>query len=300
MSLQYLIFHQIFMFSLYTALLKDDIIEWSKEKTYWRDNSMKIEKYLEQAKEQFIRDSLLSDEFLDRMQANIQPIESHMAYYRCAIMEVETKFKVLNEQFSLQYDRNPIESIKSRTKSMDSILKKVRRKNIPLNLEAIEEEIKDIAGVRVVCSFPEDIYMLAECLLQQDDVTLIEKKDYIKNPKESGYRSLHLIVEIPIFLENEKRPMKVEVQLRTIAMDFWASLEHKLRYKKDIPEDEAEQLAIELQECAQISAALDTRMENIRNRMNSEEFRRKAAEQKERSIQSIAAGRPIPRLLENL
>ncbi len=261
---------------------------------------MKIEKYLEQAKEQFIRDSLLSDEFLDRMQANIQPIESHMAYYRCAIMEVETKFKVLNEQFSLQYDRNPIESIKSRTKSMDSILKKVRRKNIPLNLEAIEEEIKDIAGVRVVCSFPEDIYMLAECLLQQDDVTLIEKKDYIKNPKESGYRSLHLIVEIPIFLENEKRPMKVEVQLRTIAMDFWASLEHKLRYKKDIPEDEAEQLAIELQECAQISAALDTRMENIRNRMNSEEFRRKAAEQKERSIQSIAAGRPIPKLLENL
>lgn len=261
---------------------------------------MKIEKYLEQAKEQFIRDSLLSDEFLDRMQANIQPIESHMAYYRCAIMEVETKFKVLNEQFSLQYDRNPIESIKSRTKSMDSILKKVRRKNIPLNLEAIEEEIKDIAGVRVVCSFPEDIYMLAECLLQQDDVTLIEKKDYIKNPKESGYRSLHLIVEIPIFLENEKRPMKVEVQLRTIAMDFWASLEHKLRYKKDIPEDEAEQLAIELQECAQISAALDTRMENIRNRMNSEEFRRKAAEQKERSIQLIAAGRPIPKLLENL
>lgn len=261
---------------------------------------MKIEKYLEQAKEQFIRDSLLSDEFLDRMQANIQPIESHMAYYRCAIMEVETKFKVLNEQFSLQYDRNPIESIKSRTKSMDSILKKVRRKNIPLNLEAIEEEIKDIAGVRVVCSFPEDIYMLAECLLQQDDVRLIEKKDYIKNPKESGYRSLHLIVEIPIFLENEKRPMKVEVQLRTIAMDFWASLEHKLRYKKDIPEDEAEQLAIELQECAQISAALDTRMENIRNRMNSEEFRRKAAEQKERSIQSIAAGRPIPKLLENL
>ena len=142
--------------------------------------------------------------------------------------------------------------------------------------------------------------MLAECLLQQDDVTLIEKKDYIKNPKESGYRSLHLIVEIPIFLENEKRPMKVEVQIRTIAMDFWASLEHKLRYKKDIPEDEAEQLAIELQECAQISAALDTRMENIRNRMNSEEFRRKAAEQKERSIQSIAAGRPIPKLLENL
>ena len=254
---------------------------------------MKIEKYFEQAKEQFIRDNLLSDEFLDMMQENIEPIESRMAYYRCAIMEVETKFKVLNEQFSLQYDRNPIESIKSRTKSMDSILKKVRRKNIPLNFDAIEEQIKDIAGVRVVCSFPEDIYMLADCLLQQDDVTLIERKDYIKNPKESGYRSLHLIVEIPIFLENEKRPMKVEVQLRTIAMDFWASLEHKLRYKKDIPADEAEQLAIELQECAQISAALDTRMENIRNRMNSPEFREKAKAQKNRPVQLLGAPRPI-------
>ena len=281
------------MQSLYTMLLKNDIIEASKEKKYWRGSSMKIEKYFEQAKEQFIRDSLLSDEFLDMMQENIEPIESRMAYYRCAIMEVETKFKVLNEQFSLQYDRNPIESIKSRTKSMDSILKKVRRKNIPLNLDAIEEQIKDIAGVRVVCSFSEDIYMLADCLLQQDDVTLIERKDYIKNPKESGYRSLHLIVEIPIFLENEKRPMKVEVQLRTIAMDFWASLEHKLRYKKDIPADEAEQLAIELQECAQISAALDTRMENIRNRMNSPEFRKKAKAQKNRPVQLLGAPRPI-------
>ena len=265
------------MQSLYTALLKNDIIKASKEKKYWRGSNMKIEKYFEQAKEQFIRDNLLSDEFLDMMQENIEPIESRMAYYRCAIMEVETKFKVLNEQFSLQYDRNPIESIKSRTKSMDSILKKVRRKNIPLNFDAIEEQI----------------YMLADCLLQQDDVTLIERKDYIKNPKESGYRSLHLIVEIPIFLENEKRPMKVEVQLRTIAMDFWASLEHKLRYKKDIPADEAEQLAIELQECAQISAALDTRMENIRNRMNSPEFREKAKAQKNRPVQLLGAPRPI-------
>ena len=102
----------------------------------------------------------------------------------------------------------------------------------------------------MVCSFPEDIYLLAECLLQQDDIRLIEKKDYIKNPKPSGYRSLHLIVEVPIFLENEKRPMKVEVQLRTIAMDFWASLEHKLRYKKEIPEAEAVQMAEELTECA--------------------------------------------------
>lgn len=273
------------------------IIKKAKEKMYWSIKNMRIEKFLEQAREQFIRESLLSDEFLDLLQTNMEPIESRMAFYRCAIMEIETKFKVLNEQFSLQYDRNPIESIKSRTKSMESILKKVRRKNIALSLDAIEDEIQDIAGVLVVCSFPEDIYMLADCLLQQDDITLVERKDYIKNPKPSGYRSLHLIVEVPIFLENEKRQMKVEVQLRTIAMDFWASLEHKLRYKKDIPDDEAEQLAIELQECAQISASLDQRMENIRNRMNSPEFRAKAAAQKQVSMQKLGAGLAFPKLL---
>lgn len=211
---------------------------------------MLIEKFLKQAKEEIIMDTVLSDEFMDKVQDNFAPIESLMAYYRCAIMEVETKFNVLNEQFSLQYDRNPIESIKARVKSFDSILKKVKRKQIPFSLESIEENINDIAGVRVICSFQEDIYMLADCLLQQDDVRLIERKDYIKNPKPGGYRSLHLIIEVPIFLEKEKRPMKVEVQLRTIAMDFWASLEHKLRYKKNIPESEAEYLAKELVECA--------------------------------------------------
>ena len=212
---------------------------------------MLIEKFLKQAKEEIIMDTVLSDEFMDKVQDNFAPIESLMAYYRCAIMEVETKFNVLNEQFSLQYDRNPIESIKARVKSFDSILKKVKRKQIPFSLESIEENINDIAGVRVICSFQEDIYMLADCLLQ------------------GGYRSLHLIIEVPIFLEKEKRPMKVEVQLRTIAMDFWASLEHKLRYKKNIPESEAEYLAKELVECAGISASLDQRMEAIRDRMEA-------------------------------
>jgi putative GTP pyrophosphokinase len=154
---------------------------------------------------------------------------------------------------------------------MESTIKKVRGRNIPLTLSAIEENITDIAGVRVVCSFPEDIYLLADCLLQQDDIRLIERKDYIKNPKPSGYRSLHLIVGVPIFLQNEKREMKVEVQLRTIAMDFWASLEHKVRYKKNIPADEAEQLAAELTECATMSADLDQRMQNIRNRLAAAE-----------------------------
>ena len=123
----------------------------------------------------------------------------------------------------------------------------------------------DIAGVRVICSFPDDIYMLADCLLSQDDITLLEKKDYIKNPKPGGYRSLHLIVSVPIFLQDGKRNMTVEVQLRTIAMDFWASLEHKLRYKKDIPADKAKYLEDEMLACAQISADLDMRMQNVRD-----------------------------------
>ena len=160
-----------------------------------------------------------------------------MSYYKCAIMEIETKFRVLDEQFSLRYDDNPIETIKSRLKSPESIMKKVQKKGLKMTTDDIEKNITDIAGIRVICSFKEDIYKLAKCLLQQDDITLIEKKDYIKNPKESGYRSLHLIVEVPIFLEDEKRAMKVEVQFRTIAMDFWASLEHKMRYKKDVDED---------------------------------------------------------------
>ena len=182
--------------------------------------------------------------------------------------EVETKFNVLNEEFSLQYDRNPIEGIKTRLKSKEGIVRKLNRKDLPFSLKSIEENIKDVAGVRVICSFPEDIYMLADCLLNQDDIKLIEKKDYIKNPKKSGYRSLHLIIEVPIFLKNEKKRMKVEVQLRTIAMDFWASLEHKLRYKKNINPEEAEIIGKELLECSEISASLDKRMEEIRNRID--------------------------------
>ena len=213
---------------------------------------MKIDDFFGKEGRRALKDMFLDDDFIDFMQENRRPMDTLMAYYRCAIMEIETKFRVLNEQFSLRYDRNPIESIKSRMKSNESLAKKIHRKNLPMNLDSIYENIFDVAGVRIICSFPEDIYMLADCLLQQDDITLIERKDYIKNPKPSGYRSLHLIVEVPIFLQNEKRLMKVEVQLRTIAMDFWASLEHKLRYKKNIPESEAEVLAKELIECAEI------------------------------------------------
>lgn len=219
--------------------------------------------------EKFFRERIISDEFLYAIHKNMKPMKELMTYYRCAIMEVETKFNVLDEEFSLQYDRNPIESIKSRLKSPESLAKKLKKKELPFSIEGIEENIKDVAGVRVICSFPEDIYMLADCLLNQDDVKLIEKKDYIKNPKKTGYRSLHLIIEVPIFLQSGKKSIKVEVQLRTIAMDFWASLEHKLRYKKNINPQEIERLERELIECSEVSAALDKRMEEIRNRIEN-------------------------------
>lgn len=222
---------------------------------------------LDARRDNFVRQSLLSDEFLNFMQQNKKPFDLLMSYYECAIMEIETKFRVLNHELSLEYDNNPIESIKTRVKSYDSILKKIRRKNIPLNLQAIEENLKDIAGVRVICSFPDDIYKLAESFLKQDDITLIERKDYIKNPKPSGYRSLHLIVQVPIFLQNEKKMVNVEVQFRTIAMDFWASLDHKMRYKKELSDEEVEILQEELCDCAKQSAALDERMQRIRDRI---------------------------------
>lgn len=218
--------------------------------------------------------SLNNDLDIERQQiatailSNRQRLDAMMSRYKCAVMEVETKFKVLNEQFSLEYDRNPIEAIKSRVKSIDSIIEKIQRKNIKPTLESAEENISDIAGVRVICSFREDIYYLAKCFLNQDDIRLVEIKDYIKKPKEGGYRSLHLIVQVPIFLQNEKRNVKVEVQLRTIAMDFWASLEHKLRYKKEINPADAEELAKDLKDCAETSMLLDIRMEEIKNRIN--------------------------------
>ena len=194
------------------------------------------------------------------------PYRKLMAYYTCAMMEVETKLNVLNEEFSLQYDRNPISSIKTRLKSFDSIIEKLQRKELPMDdFDVIEQNLNDIAGVRVICSFPEDVYMLAEALLKQDDIRLLERKDYIASPKANGYRSLHLIVEVPIFLAQEKRLMKVEIQLRTIAMDFWASLEHQLKYKKEL--ENTEELTRELLECAEVSAALDAKMEEIRKRI---------------------------------
>jgi putative GTP pyrophosphokinase len=204
-------------------------------------------------------------QFIQSVESDMLPIQQFFSYYRCAIMEIETKFRVLDEQFSLRGENDPIEFIQSRIKSYGSIMHKVSKLGIPHDLASIEEHLYDIAGIRVVCSFRADIYKLADCFLRQDDITLLERKDYIANPKPNGYRSLHLIVEVPIFLENEKRPVKAEVQLRTLAMDFWASLEHKLRYKKDLPPETLAALADDLKACAEESAAWDEKMQSIRS-----------------------------------
>ena len=185
-----------------------------------------------------------------------------MNKYRCAIMEVETKLKVLNAEFSLQYDRNPFESIESRLKSPESIMEKLVRRGYEFHEEdlerTIEENLYDVAGIRVVCAFQEDIYHLSDLLIEQDDIRLIRTKDYIRNPKPNGYRSLHQILEVPIFLKEGKTFVKVEVQFRTIAMDFWASLEHKIYYKFE--GHAPEYISRDLRACAEIVSNLDAKM----------------------------------------
>lgn len=224
-----------------------------------------------QNKDELLKQRILSvvdDLSADWIKEKFEEFSRLMTYYRCAMMEIETKFNVLNEEFSLAHDRNPISSIKTRLKSFPSISEKLARRGIDNSIESIEKNLNDIAGVRVICSFPEDVYKLADALLKQDDIELIEKKDYIKNPKPNGYRSLHIIVGIPIFLAHEKRIMKVEIQLRTIAMDFWASLEHQLRYKKDTTF--TNDMANELLECAEMSAELDNKMDMLRKKVLSD------------------------------
>ena len=201
------------------------------------------------------------------MRGQVQEFQMMMMKYDCALSEVRTKLEVLNKELSLRYNRNPFESIKSRIKTPVSIYEKLKRKGIPFSLENIQDNISDIAGCRAICSFVDDIFMLADCLKRQDDVNVLVEKDYITMPKDSGYRSLHLIVEIPIFLTDKKENMKVEVQFRTIAMDFWASLEHKMKYKKDI--ENAELITEDLKFSADLINQLDRRMQQIRERIDA-------------------------------
>lgn len=188
-----------------------------------------------------------------------------MMMYNCVIKEVQTKLEILNTELAVRYKRNPIEFISARIKKPASISKKLQKKGIPITVENIEKTLNDVAGIRVICSFVDDIYEIASMLVRQDDVVLIEQKDYINDPKENGYRSLHLILEVPVFFSDQKKMIRVEVQIRTIAMDFWASLEHQLRYKQIINNEE--EITSELKECADIIADTDIRMLQIRNKI---------------------------------
>ena len=180
--------------------------------------------------------------------------------YTAAIKEISTKLDVLDNEYRLKHDYNPIHHLQSRLKSIDSIMEKIRRKGWPMEITSIYK-ITDFAGVRVICNYIDDIYTVENSLLRQDDIKLIRRTDYIKEPKESGYRSLHLVVEVPIFLSDRTYNMPVEIQIRTIAMDTWASLEHELKYKRknDMPDHVAE----ELKRCARSMAEIDVTMQRI-------------------------------------
>ncbi|SHH01834.1 putative GTP pyrophosphokinase [Anaerosphaera aminiphila DSM 21120] len=190
----------------------------------------------------------------------ILQFKSYQQRYTAAIKEVTTKLEILDDEFKSIHEYNPIHNIETRLKSPHSIMKKLEKYNLPRDLDSMSE-IKDIAGVRVVCNYIEDIYTIADLLTTQVDITLEKKKDYIKNPKENGYRSLHLIITVPIFLSTGVESIPVEVQIRTIAMDFWASLEHSLRYKD--PTDTTKDVIQRLTKCAEVIASVDKEMQDI-------------------------------------
>ena len=209
--------------------------------------------------------ALAATEFAKQLLETAVDYKELRMMYACAIKEVQTKFEVLETEFKVRYQRNPISSIQTRLKSSSSIIEKMIRKGIPFSMENLEAQIHDLAGIRVICSYVDDIYALAQALTSQDDITLIEEKDYIKYPKPNGYRSLHLIVSVPVFFSQQKRQIKVEVQIRTIAMDFWASLEHQMKYKREIPDQQ--HIVEQLKNCAEDIARVDREMMDIRRRL---------------------------------
>ncbi len=213
---------------------------------------------------------IIGEYFLKDGSPDIEAYEDfkmQMTRYNSALKEVRTKFEILNDELSCKSGRNPIENIVTRIKSVSSIADKLKRLDIPFSVENIRKNLNDVAGIRVICPFVDDIYAVAEMMARQDDVKVINVKDYIKKPKLNGYRSYHMIVEIPVFFSAEVCPTRVEIQFRTVAMDFWASLEHRLKYKKDYaahPEIESE-----LKSCAEVIAATDARMLGIRRRIEA-------------------------------
>lgn len=220
--------------------------------------------------EEGLQSSFINQTYLPKDSDNVfdkdrEEFSEMMMMYGCAIKEVQTKLQVLNDELSLARKRNPIEFIKTRIKKPESIAIKLKKKGLPITPEAVRTGLNDVAGVRVICAFLDDIYRVADMLTAQDDVRLIKTKDYIKNPKDNGYRSLHLIIEVPVYFSDHKEQLRVEVQIRTIAMDFWASLEHQVKYKKNVKD--AENIVYELRACADVINRTDFHMQSIRDRI---------------------------------
>ena len=192
-----------------------------------------------------------------------------MMMYTCAIRETKTKLEVLNDDLAVRSQRNPIQMIKSRVKKPSSITEKLQRRGLPVNVQSVKENLDDVAGIRVICSFVDDIYTVANMLARQDDVDVLMVKDYIRSPKANGYRSYHMIIQVPVYFSDKKVKMRVEVQLRTLAMDVWASLDHQMKYKKHL--DDNGEISEELTACAELIAQVDQRMQRVRQKIDEKE-----------------------------
>ena len=209
-------------------------------------------------------------ELLLDAESQIETWQEVILVYNAALKQINTKLEILNDEFQHVHQYNPIEHIKSRIKTSESIVKKLKRYGYESTIDNMVNYVNDIAGIRIVCSFTSDIYRMAEMIGKQNDLTVVSVKDYIKHPKESGYKSYHMLVTVPIFLSDRVVDTKVEIQIRTIAMDFWASLDHKLKYKKNVKNPEL--IAAELKKCADTISSVDLRMQEIRNMMEEGEM----------------------------
>lgn len=215
--------------------------------------------YIEELRSEF-KDNLHhfkdGDEAFDRLIGFVEL--DHL--YSSALKEISTKLDILDDNFNHVYKHNPIHHMERRVKEMNSLIKKLHRKQLDISAESAREHILDIAGIRVVCNYLEDIYVIEKMLLKQEDVKLLKRKDYIKNPKDNGYHSLHIVVSIPVFLSNKVEKLPVEIQIRTIGMDMWASLEHKIRYKNNASTDDYSDM---LKDCALEIADVESKMQSI-------------------------------------
>ncbi len=237
---------------------------------------------IERSHASYIFDGVTADLLPDEMVRAIRAFLATENLYSAAAREIATKLDNLNDEFKCTKDRNPIHRITTRIKTPASIMKKLARRGHPLSVESARENLTDIAGIRVICSYIQDIYLIARLLVSQDDIVLIRTTDYIKNPKPNGYRSLHLIVTVPVFLSDRTERVATEIQIRTIAMDFWASLEHELAYR--LADDQPEAVARELKACADVIAETDLRMQALHDITAGEKAQNSTASPAARSL----------------